>query len=544
MMSSPKSFEKELKQLNETAYINNLRAQECYLQKDYTQCLKHLIHYFLSALNAKLKDKQNENDKNLVEQLESSVNEENLVKLNQAVNSSLTSTNLASSLLTNNEYFLNLLSKNQSLIDWIESLLNQDDLSVSTINHIIAIYLNNLAMIHFSVQKYNLSSLYFQKSLDQNEKFIKNCLLTNNESFKNSEDDDSNKKEEGTTNTNEEDQNESYRNKLLKNKRYDLVYNLGISLLFSKQPISAFDCLYKVAYIYSQNSRLWLRLAECCVMVYRHSLCNENAYDYIPSNITTSGNEKIAKLTEKIKCIANSFGHLHHHKIQVGACLTNESFQSLGYSNFLSLNDMNKLINEKEENNENKEVFNKMITLDFAYMCLKNALNLLPSNQKIFSTKSKSSNSESSSMLSQIKSQLNEEESAAENKDKNEDSAIAASNNPTDIENEQDQANDELLPNRFSNQLNINKHQNQLDNKLFNCVWPSKPINLIELQNLRSSILVSLGYVSLCLKDYVNTIKYCKMLLDQEDPLNLKCPVSKGNKYANFVFLINLLRFI
>jgi hypothetical protein len=53
---------------------------------------------------------------------------------------------------------------------------------------------------------------------------------------------------------------------------------------------------------------------------------------------------------------------------------------------------MNKLINENEENNvDNKELFNKMITLDFAYMCLKNALNLLPSNQKIFSTKTKSS---------------------------------------------------------------------------------------------------------------------------------------------------------
>ena len=529
MMGSPKSFEKELKQLNETAYINNLRAQECYLQKDYTQCLKHLINYFINALNVKLKDKQDENDKNLIEKLESSVNDENLVKLNQAVNSSLTSTNLASSLLTNNEYFLNLLSKNQSLIDWIENLLSQDDLSLSTINHIIAIYLNNLAMIHFSVQKYNLSSLYFQKSLDQNEKFIKKCLLTNNETNKNNEE-DSNKKDEN--NSNEEDQYESYRNKLLKNKRYDLVYNLGISLLFSKQPISAFDCLHKVTYIYSQNSRLWLRLAECCVMVYRHSLCNENAYDYIPSNITTSGNEKIAKLTEKIKCIAKSFGNLHHHKIQVGACLTpHEGPQSLGYSNFLTLNDMSKLINENEENNvDNKELFNKMITLDFAYMCLKNALNLLPSNQKIFSTKTKSSNSESSSILSQIKSQLNDEESTVENKDKNEDSVIDTSNNQQEAENEQDPVSDELSPNRFNNQINLSKQQNQLDNKLFNCVWPSKPINLVELQNLRSSILVTLAYVSLSLKDYVNTVKYCRMLLDQEDPLNLKCPVSKGNK--------------
>ena len=65
---------------------------------------------------------------------------------------------------------------------------------------------------------------------------------------------------------------------------------------------------------------------------------------------------------------------------------------------------------------------------------------------------------------------------------------------------------------------------------LFDCVWPSKPIGLFELQTLRSSILISIAYVSLCLKDYSNTIKYCNLLLSEEDFLNSKFPLSKGNK--------------
>ncbi len=65
---------------------------------------------------------------------------------------------------------------------------------------------------------------------------------------------------------------------------------------------------------------------------------------------------------------------------------------------------------------------------------------------------------------------------------------------------------------------------------LFDCVWPSKPIGLYELQILRSSILTSISYVSLCLKDYSNTFKYCNMLLSEDDFLNSKFPVPKGNR--------------
>ncbi len=195
-MGSPKPHEKDtLKQQlsnsnsNETAYLNNLRANECYTQKDLTQCLKHLIAYFTSGLNAKLeavtKTANNEDSKSgVLEKLESSVNDEMLAKFTAAVHSSVSSTNLATSLLTNNEYFMALLARNQSVLDWVSSLLAQikdkDQESVKhwSINHTIAIYLNNLALVHFSAQKYNLSSLYIQKSLEQNEIFIQKYLTT------------------------------------------------------------------------------------------------------------------------------------------------------------------------------------------------------------------------------------------------------------------------------------------------------------------------------------------------------------------------------
>jgi CCR4-NOT transcription complex subunit 10 len=45
---------------------------------------------------------------------------------------------------------------------------------------------------------------------------------------------------------------------------------MGITLLFNKQPVNAFECLYKLTDVYNHNPRLWLRLAECCIMCYRH----------------------------------------------------------------------------------------------------------------------------------------------------------------------------------------------------------------------------------------------------------------------------------
>ena len=53
------------------------------------------------------------------------------------------------------------------------------------------------------------------------------------------------------------------------NKSYELMYNLGVSLLHAGRPIQAFDCLIEAVQVYHMNPRLWLRLAECCVMAHK-----------------------------------------------------------------------------------------------------------------------------------------------------------------------------------------------------------------------------------------------------------------------------------
>ena len=50
------------------------------------------------------------------------------------------------------------------------------------------------------------------------------------------------------------------------NLRHEILYNLGIQLLFSGRPLAAFDCLVDAVQRYHTNPRLWLRLAECCIM--------------------------------------------------------------------------------------------------------------------------------------------------------------------------------------------------------------------------------------------------------------------------------------
>ena len=299
---------------------------------------------------------------------------------------------------------------------------------------------NNIGLIHNAIDKKSLSSLYFQRALIENKK-----LLNFDEDTKNG--------------------------------RYEILFNTGLSLLLNKQPVAAFECLYKATNAFGQNARLWLRIAECCIMCYRHSIeSNEEALD---STATSSHNEKIFKLSEKIKCIQRSFGTGFHHKIQFGTSLNTEPL--------ITSHVISELKNESND---------KLLTLEFAYTCLKNAYKLMPSNNELVILDSKD---------------------ALEN------------TNDFDIENSTTNSTEQI------NEAISVSYESGIKPKiitplLFDCVWPSKPIGLSELQNLRTSILVSISYVSLCLKDYTFTIKYCNSLLAVNDFLNRKFPLSKCNK--------------
>jgi len=52
-------------------------------------------------------------------------------------------------------------------------------------------------------------------------------------------------------------------------KKLEIKYNLGIALLHAGEPVLAFDFLTEAVRVYYMNPRLWLRLAECCIMVHK-----------------------------------------------------------------------------------------------------------------------------------------------------------------------------------------------------------------------------------------------------------------------------------
>lgn len=51
-------------------------------------------------------------------------------------------------------------------------------------------------------------------------------------------------------------------------KRPEILYNLGIAMLHLQRPKEAFECLLIPLNYYHNNPRLWLRLADACIMVH------------------------------------------------------------------------------------------------------------------------------------------------------------------------------------------------------------------------------------------------------------------------------------
>lgn len=53
-------------------------------------------------------------------------------------------------------------------------------------------------------------------------------------------------------------------------KRPEILYNLGVAMLHLQRPKEAFECLLVPLNYYHNNPRIWLRLAEACIMVHNH----------------------------------------------------------------------------------------------------------------------------------------------------------------------------------------------------------------------------------------------------------------------------------
>uniref|UniRef100_A0A8C9SXR7 CCR4-NOT transcription complex subunit 10 n=1 Tax=Scleropages formosus TaxID=113540 RepID=A0A8C9SXR7_SCLFO len=129
---------------------------------------------------------------------------------------------------------------------------------------------------------------------------------------------------------------------LLANKRYELLYNCGIQLLHIGRPLAAFECLMEAVQVYHSNPRLWLRLAECCISANKGN--SEQETRGIPS---------------KKGIVQSVVGQGYHRKI----ILASQSAQNTVYS-------------------DGQTAAIPVASMEFAAICLRNALLLLPEHQQ------------------------------------------------------------------------------------------------------------------------------------------------------------------
>uniref|UniRef100_A0AAQ4P824 CCR4-NOT transcription complex subunit 10 n=1 Tax=Gasterosteus aculeatus aculeatus TaxID=481459 RepID=A0AAQ4P824_GASAC len=267
---------------------------------------------------------------------------------------------------------------------------------------------NNLGCIHFAMGKHNLGIFYFKKALQENDH---TCAQLGDGSSGQS------KKFTGIPMC-----------ALLANKRYELLYNCGIQLLHIGRPLAAFECLMEAVQVYHSNPRLWLRLAECCI------------------SANKGGSEQESKGLPCKKGIVQSIvGQGYHRKI----VLASQSTQNTVYS-------------------EGQSAAIPVASMEFAAICLRNALLLLPDHQQ---QDTKTENGSKSFSLS------GSTESGSENSD-----ACSAKGQEADK---------------------------------FLSAAPSSPLRKQEVENLRCSILACSAYVALALGDNLTALNHAEKLLHQ-----------------------------
>ncbi|KAF7708625.1 hypothetical protein HF521_017682 [Silurus meridionalis] len=268
---------------------------------------------------------------------------------------------------------------------------------------------NNLGCIHFAMGKHNLGIFYFKKALQENDH---TCAQLGD-----GKNDQASKKFAGIPMC-----------ALLANKRYELLYNCGIQLLHLGRPLAAFECLMEAVQVYHSNPRLWLRLAECCIAANKGS-----------SEQETKG------LPSKKGIIQSIVGQGYHRKI----VLASQSTQNTTYS-------------------EGQSAAIPVASMEFAAICLRNALLLLPEHQQ---HESKPENGSKNS------SQSGSTESGSEN---------------SDVCSGKSQEGDKFIP-----------------------AAPSSPLRKQEVENLRCCILACSTYVALALGDNLMALTHADKLLHQ-----------------------------
>lgn len=254
---------------------------------------------------------------------------------------------------------------------------------------------NNLGCVHFHLRKHNLGAFYFRKAIQENENVVREMRRS----------------------TDQQNRQHGGANKLSgrplhclgMSRHFELMYNMGIQLLHCGKALPAFECLIEAVQIYQINPHLWLRLAECCIMSYREN------------------NDDDRKLQKRQEVIQGSVGSGVHRKLILGPGV-NQNKNSVGTPAIPAA------------------------TLEFASLCLRNALLLLP--------------------------EMTGETTTTEQNEDKEDGKLGA------------------------------------ETVLIQAP-PGNPMRAQEVHNLRCSVLCASSYVALCLNDYTMALQYAETLLKQ-----------------------------
>ncbi|KAF8822596.1 hypothetical protein IE077_003393, partial [Cardiosporidium cionae] len=111
------------------------------------------------------------------------------------------------------------------------------------------LFYNNLGCIYFSMMKTSLASFYFNKALKANS----SLQASSSKSF-----------------LIESSLPGCFCNILNMNFQAEIVYNIGLQALLKNKIMEAFLCFEEVSHIYPKHLRLWIRLAECCILMYEN----------------------------------------------------------------------------------------------------------------------------------------------------------------------------------------------------------------------------------------------------------------------------------
>ncbi|KAL3288711.1 hypothetical protein HHI36_003146 [Cryptolaemus montrouzieri] len=176
------------------------------------------------------------------------------------------------------------------------------------------LFYNNMGVIHHVLGKPNLACHYFQLALKED--------LALQEKLKKETEDKSIYIIGGS-------------------KYHELMYNLGIALLHAGRCAQAFDCLIIAVRRYHRNSRLWLRIAECCIQLHKPS----NDIDF---DVPRRQKQMVAKIV----------GTKDHRKFVLTTNLSTD----------------------KKYSAESQSYAIPVPTLEFASICLRNAYTLIPSD--------------------------------------------------------------------------------------------------------------------------------------------------------------------